>query len=68
MTYDKTRLSPSVVSRLQEVVGRDGLLTDMAELDGFVIDWRKNFAAPPMRFFCHATHRKWPILFVCVPN
>jgi FAD/FMN-containing dehydrogenase len=46
MTYDKTRLSPSVVSRLQEVVGRDGLLTDMAELDGFVIDWRKNFRGP----------------------
>lgn len=46
MTYDKTRLSPSVVSRLQDVVGRDGLLTDMAELDGFVIDWRKNFRGP----------------------
>ncbi len=46
MTFDKTRLSPSVVSRLQDVVGRDGLLSDMAELDGFVTDWRKNFRGP----------------------
>lgn len=46
MAGDKTRLSGSALSRLQEVVGRDGVLSNTAELDAYVIDWRRNFSGP----------------------
>lgn len=46
MPSDKTRLSASLLSRLQDVVGRDGLLSNTAELEGFTTDWRRNFSGP----------------------
>ena len=46
MPSDKTRLSASLLSRLQDIVGRDGLLSNTAELEGFTTDWRRNFSGP----------------------
>jgi FAD/FMN-containing dehydrogenase len=41
-----TRLSTSVIDRMKAIVGSAGVLTDSADLEGHITDWRKRYSGP----------------------